>query len=68
MNRNTYNLIENITDPAIFEQLVTDLLIMHDQKFLCLNNMGINIKGETRKAPIDTSGVIQENNVFIIYI
>lgn len=63
MNRNTYNLIENITDPAIFEQLVTDLLIVHDQKFLCLNNMGINIKGKTRKAPIDTSGVIQENNI-----
>lgn len=62
MNRETYNLIENITNPAIFEQLVTDLLIVHDPKFLYLNNTGININGKTRKAPIDTSGVIQENN------
>ena len=62
MNRETYNLIENITDPAIFEQLVTDLLIVYDSKFLRLNNTGINNNGKTRKAPIDTSGVILENN------
>lgn len=63
MNRDTYYHIEKITDPALFEQLVTELLIAYDKRYLCLNNMGINVQGKTIKAPIDVSGVVQENDI-----
>lgn len=69
MNRDTYYYIENITDPAIFEQLVTELLIAYDKRYSCINNTGINIQGKTRKAPIDTSGaIIEDNKYHFLYI
>lgn len=58
MNTETAKALDKITDRGLFEQIATSILKIANPNYICLNDTGININGETRKAPIDASGKV----------